>query len=418
MESHRLAFPANFYWGASTSAHQVEGGLINDWTEWEKVNAKRLAASAKREFGHLPSWPKIQSAAVDPQNYLSGSASDHYHLYQKDFDLAQSLGLNAYRFSVDWSRIEPQPGKFSSTGLNYYKKVAIALRKRKIEPFLTLWHWPIPLWLRDRGGWGSKEVINHFAGYTEAVVKALKDDVTFWITLNEPQIYAANAYLRGLWPPQRRNPFTYLTVLNHLIAAHREAYRVIKTIHPSAQVGVAKNNIWFEAYRNRLPNLAVKALMDWWWNDRFLRKIDNYQDFIGLNHYFHSRINYGLNKNQNQRISDLGWELYPESIYFVLKDLRKYQKPVYITENGLADHQDVNRTWFIKEVLKNVHRAIAAGVDIRGYLHWSLIDNFEWDRGFWPRFGLIEVDYPTQKRTIRKSAFEYAKIAKSNCLEA
>ena len=417
MESHRLAFPANFYWGASTSAHQVEGGLINDWTEWEKVNAKRLAASAKREFGHLPSWPKIQSAAADPQNYLSGSAADHGHLYQQDFDLARSLDLNAYRFSVDWSRIEPQPGKFSSAGLSFYKKLVIALRKRKIEPFLTLWHWPLPLWLRDRGGWSSKEAASRFASYTEAVVNALKDEVTFWITLNEPQIYAVNSYLRGLWPPQRRNPLAYLTVLNHLIAGHREAYRAIKAIDPSAQVGVAKNNIWFEAYRNRLPNLAIKAVMDWWWNDRFLRKIDKYQDFIGLNHYLHSRINYGLNKNQNQRISDLGWELCPESIDHVLRDLKKYQKPVFITESGLADHQDINRAWFIKEVLKNVHRAIAEGVDVRGYLHWSLIDNFEWDRGFWPRFGLIEVDYQTQKRTIRKSALEYAKVAKNNCLE-
>ncbi len=258
--------------------------------------------------------------------------------------------------------------------------------------------------------------MNYFSRYVKKVVLSLKDDVKFWITLNEPEIYAGESYFRGIWPPQEKNFISYLVVIKNLIKAHKNAYHIIKEISPNAQIGIAKNNIYFEAYENKLVNRFLKKIIDWWWNFYFLNQISNYQDFIGLNHYFHDRINYGFNKNEYRIVSDLGSELYPEAIYYVLIDLKKYQKPIYITENGLADAKDEKREKFIKDHLVWIHKAIQEGIDVRGYFYWSLLDNFEWDKGFWPRFGLVEVDYKTMERKIRPSAYKYAKICKENIL--
>jgi beta-glucosidase len=159
---------------------------------------------------------------------------------------------------------------------------------------------------------------------------------------------------------------------------------------------------------------VLKKIIDWRRNFYFLNRLKNYQDFIGLNHYFHNRINYGFNKNENEKLSDVGWELYPEAIYYVLVDLKRYNKPIYITENGLADAKDKQRSWFIFESLKNINRAINEGVNVKGYLHWSLVDNFEWDKGFWPRFGLLEIDYKTLERKVRPSAYFYRDICIAN----
>lgn len=373
-------FPFGFYLGAATSAYQVEGGVKNDWSDaGEKFDA--------------------------------GKACDHYNRFEEDFDIAKSLGHNAHRFSIEWSRIEPEQGKFNEKEIEHYRKVIKALKNRGIEPFVTLWHWSLPLWLRDKGGVSSREFSKYFALYAEKIAQELGADVKFWITINEPEIYSTNSYLKGIWPPQKKNLICYLRVFKNLIKAHKKSYAVIKKIQPSAQIGIAKNNIYFDAGEKKFCSL--KILADWWWNFYFLNKIKNYQDFIGLNHYFHNRIKNGkFNQNENLKISDMGWELYPKAIYHVLKDLKKYNKPVYITENGLADAQDKNREWFIKESLKNVVKAINEGVDVRGYLYWSLLDNFEWDKGFWPRFGLVEVDYRTMERKIRPSALEYAKICR------
>ncbi len=410
-------FPKNFYWGAATAAHQVEGGNTNDWSEWEKKNAERLAKEAEQKFGYLKNWPEIKAQAQNPQNYVSGRSCDHYNLFEKDFDIAKLLNQNAHRFSIEWSRIEPEEGKWDEKEIEHYRKVIKALRLRGIEPFVTLWHWPVPLWLKNKGGWQSREMPYYFARYTEKIVLSLKDDVKFWITLNEPEFYSDQSYLKGEKPPQKKSLVSYLLVIENLIKAHCKAYQIIKKISPEAQIGIAKNNIYFEAYQNKLINRFLKKFIDWWWNFYFLNRISDAQDFIGLNYYFHNRINYGFNKNENKMVSDLGWELYPEAIYFVLKDLKKYNKPVYITENGLADAKDENRKWFIEESLKNVHKAIQEGVNVRGYFYWSFSDNFEWDKGFWPRCGLVEVDYKTMERKIRKSAEAYAKICENNGLE-
>ena len=407
-----LKFPKGFYWGSATSAHQVEGNNVNDWSEWEKKNAERLAKEAKEKW---QPWQQEKFPEMfNPENYISGRACDHYHLYEQDFDIAKKLGHNAHRFSIEWSRIEPEQGKFNEKEIEHYRKVIITLKGLEIEPFVTIWHWPIPIWLRDKGGWENKKITDYFERYAEKISNALGENVKFWITLNEPEIYASNSYFAGVWPPQKKNLFAYLRVLNNLIKAHRKAYGVIKKANSNSKIGIAKNNIYFEAYQNKLVNRVLKKFIDWWWNFYFLNRIRNHQDFIGLNHYFHNRINYGFNKNENKKISDIGWELYPEAIYYILKDLKRFNKPIYITENGLADGGDKKRSWFILESLKNIGKAINEGVNVRGYLHWSLMDNFEWDKGFWPRFGLVEVNYKTLERKIRPSALQYAKICKTN----
>ncbi len=409
-----IKFPNDFLWGAATSAHQVEGNNHNDWTEWERENAERLS---KESGGKYP-----------PENYISGRACDHYNRYEEDFDIAKLFGHNAHRFSIEWSRIEPEEGKFNRAEIEHYREVIKALHKRRIEPFVTLWHWTMPIWFVKKGGFEKSGNIKYFVRFCEYIVKEFstgdgftfsgKDDVKFWITLNEPEIYAGNSYLKGIWPPQNKGFISYLLVIRNLIKAHIESYKIIKKTKPNAQVGIAKNNIYFEAHENKIGNHILRKFIDWWWNFYFLNRIKNHQDFIGLNHYFHNRIkNFKFSQNENKKVSDMGWELYPEAIYFVSKSLKKYNKPIYITENGLADAKDRNREWFIKESLKNIYKAIEDGADIRGYLHWSLLDNFEWDKGFWPRFGLVEIDYETLERKRRPSSYTYEKIAKSDAIE-
>ncbi|MFA4937209.1 MAG: family 1 glycosylhydrolase [Patescibacteria group bacterium] len=414
----KLNFPKNFLWGASTSAHQVEGNNINDWSEWETKNAGRLAQEADAKYSSwVKNWNKFADLARDPNNYTSGPACDHYHKFAEDFDLVKQLGHNAHRFSIEWSRIEPEPGKFNEQEIKHYSQVITCLREHGIEPLVTLWHWPLPLWVARQGGWTNKKTIAYFTHYVEKVVNSLNQQVKFWITLNEPEAYVHFSYFTGEWPPQKKNLLTYFRVITKLIKAHQQAYQIIKKINPQAQVGIATYNTLFEAYDNKFINRILKILADWLVNFYFLNHIKSYQDFIGLNHYGRNIINYGFNKNENKIVSDMGWELYPKAIYQVLKELVRYGKPIYITENGLADAEDTRRTWYIKEILKYVHQAIQDGVDVRGYLHWSLLDNFEWDKGFWPHFGLIKVDYKTQNRTVRPSALDYAKICKTNSLE-
>jgi len=399
----KLEFPKNFYWGAATSSHQVEGNNHNDWSEWEKENAKRLAEAAKNK-----AWPDyILNNYPNPlqkENYISGRACDHYNRFREDFDIAKQLGHNAYRFSIEWSRIEPEEGKFDEKEIEHYRQVIKSLRERGLEPFVTLWHWTLPLWLAEKGGVSNKNFPKYFERYVNKITLSLKD-VNFWITLNEPEIFSSNSYLKGVWPPQKKNLIFCLRVARNLIRAHQKSYKTIKEINPNNQIGVAKHNIYFEGWQFYFLN--------WLWNKYFLNKIKNHQDFIGLNYYFHRRFP----KNENKEISDMDWEIYPEGIYHVLKDLKKYNKPIYITENGLADAKDEKREKFIKEHLKWVHKAIQEGVDVRGYFYWSLLDNFEWDKGFWPRFGLVEIDYKTMERKIRNSALEYAKICRENRLE-
>jgi len=376
-----LKFPENFYWGTATSAYQVEGDIKNDWS-------------------------------VSGDKYNAEIACDHYNKFEEDFNLTKQMNNNAHRFSIEWARIEPEEGKFDQKEIEHYRKVILALKQRGLEPFVTLYHWTLPVWFAEKGGpaspsqggWLNKDAPKDFEKFVEKIILEYKDLVKFWITLNEPNVYVSHCYLRGDWPPFEKNYSNSQKVLNQLVEAHKLAYKKIHEISPRAIVGIAKNNIWYRG--------IIELVLNYKWNHWFLNEIKNYQDFIGLNFYFSSSFLNFIFKNRN--VSDLGWGIVPEGIYHVLKDLKKYQKPIYITENGLADAKDEKRAKFIIEHLKWVHKAIGEGVDVRGYFHWSLIDNFEWDKGFEPHFGLIEIDYKTLQRIPRPSSKVYAGICKNN----
>jgi beta-glucosidase len=220
----KLEFPVGFFWGAATASHQVEGHTHNDWSEWEQTNAERLARESETAFRWNPHWQKFRTEATDPKNYLSGLACDHYRRFHEDFYMAKSLHHNAHRFSIEWSRIEPEEGVFDEKEIEHYRQVIHALRERNIEPFITLWHWTLPLWLANQGGVASKDFPKYFERYSAKISETLGKNITFWITLNEPEVMTAHAYLKGAWPPQRKNPFVYLYALHRLIAAHRLAY--------------------------------------------------------------------------------------------------------------------------------------------------------------------------------------------------
>lgn len=379
-----LRFPEKFFWGTATSAYQVEGGIKNDWSE---------AGS----------------------NYDAGTACDHYNRFEEDFDLAKSMNNNAHRFSIEWARIEPEQGKFNQDAIEHYKKVILALKQRGLEPFVSLYHWTLPVWFAEQGGWLNPKAPEYFARFTEKVVLEYKDLVKFWITLNEPNVYAPNCYLQGVWIPFIKNPFKMVRVAKQLVKAHKLSFEKIKKNAPNSHVGLVTNNTWFRG--------IIKIFSNYLYNHWFLKHIENYYDFIGLNHYFTHSLFSAINhlkvrqNTKNNELTDMGWRIIPEGIYHVLMDLKKYNKPIYITENGLADAKDAKRAQFILDHLKWIHKAIEDGVNVKGYFHWSLLDNFEWDKRFWPRFGLIEIDYENGlKRIPRPSSKIYAEICKNNAI--
>ncbi len=406
MKDKDIIFPKGFFWGAATAAHQVEGGLKNDWTEWE-ASPKRLAELERS--GLIKKYGK--------DNFMSGRAADQYRLFADDFKLARELGHNATRFSLEWSRLEPEEGRFNEKEFAHYREVIRAARANGLEPFVTLWHWTLPLWVRDQGGWQNGKTIGDFARFTEKVALEFGADVQFWLTLNEPEVYAIESYLQGIRPPQKRSPLAYLRVLRHLVLAHHAAYAVMRQMLPGAQVGLASHQIHFVSAPHDPIGWLIKKLADWWWNGRFIAKSADCLDFIGVNNYFRMPVGIGRGNAPSVPKSDLGWELHPDSLKSVLLGLKHFKKPLYVTESGLADAEDKLRPWFIRETLKGVHQAIASGAEVRGYLHWSLLDNFEWESGFWPRFGLIAIDHKTLKRTPRPSAFLYRDICRANELK-
>ncbi len=376
-----LKFPKNFYWGTATSAYQVEGGIKNDWS-------------------------------TAGQKYDAGLACDHYNRFEEDFDLAKAMNNNAHRFSIEWARIEPEQGKFDQKEIEHYRKIILALKERNLEPFVTLYHWTLPIWFIEKGHWLNKENPKYFWRFVEKVVSEYKDLVKFWITLNEPNIYTTHSFLRGIWPPFEKSFYKMQEVIKSLVTAHKESYQIIHKILPNSQVGIANNNNCFQG--------ILKFFSEYYWNHQFFDAIKDCQDFVGVNYYIPVSLWENLirlNRVLKREVSDMSWAIYPKGIYYVLKDLKRYNKPIYITENGLADAKDKKRPKFIIDHLRWIHKAIEQGIDVRGYFHWSLIDNFEWDRSFGPRFGLIEIDYKTLKRIPRSSSKVYAEICKNNAIK-
>lgn len=406
-------FPKNFFWGASTAAHQVEGGNYNNWTVWELAHAKEYAQTAHQRIGYLPIWPTIKDQAEDPNNYVSGKGVDHYKKYKEDFDIVKQLNLNSFRFTIEWSRIEPKEGVWDLSEIEHYRTYIRELRKRNIEPFLNIWHWTMPTWFTDKGAFTKKSNLRYFRRFVQKVADELIEDVTYVLVLNEPNVYASESYLTGRWPPQRKSILDFIKVYRNLWLAHRQAYKILKERKPFIKIGIAMQlaNIQAKRPHNFFDELSTK-FMRYGWNWFFLRRIRNQQDFVGINYYFTNYFT-GLLKNKDPSFprSDLNWYMEPEGLYpIMLRTWSRFKKPIFITENGLADDTDQYRRWWIEESIVAMERAISEGVELNGYFHWSLLDNFEWDYGYWPHFGLVAVDRRHgMRRTVRPSAKWFAK---------
>lgn len=406
-------FGKNFYWGVSTAAHQVEGKTINQWTVWELAHAKHLAATAEERLNWIPEWPKFAKQATDPNNYISGRGVDHYGNYKLDFALAKKLHFGAFRFGIEWSRIEPQPGIWDKAEIEHYKKYIKELKKQGLEPFLNIWHWTVPTWFEEQGGFKKAANLKYWRRFIRRVAQEFTPQVKYVITLNEPNVYMSFSYLTAYWPPQERSLISASRVIWNLVRAHRQAYRILKRHNPKIQIGIASQlaNIQAKRPRNLWDEFSVKA-MRYLWNWWFINRIRRQQDFVGFNYYFSDYYS-GLLRRENPKtpLNDLGWYMEPEGLYpLLLRVWAHYKTPIFVTENGVADVDDKYRRWWLEETIIAMERALSEGVDLRGYFHWSLVDNFEWAFGWWPKFGLVSVDrHRGMKRTVRPSALWFSK---------
>jgi beta-glucosidase len=407
-------FPHGFMWGASTSAHQVEGGNHNQWTVWELAQASERAKTAQERYSYLPNWHEIKKQAEKPENYVSGRAVDHYNRYTEDFDIVEKLNLNTFRFGIEWSRLEPEEGKWNDDALEHYRQYIDELKKRDIEPVLNIWHWSMPTWFTNKGAFAKRANIKYFDRLVAKIALEYGKSLSYVITLNEPNVYSSFGYMTGIWPPQEKKPLKGIWVYYNLVRAHRRAYKILKTANPKIQVGIAAQlaNIQGKRPHNLFDQLSTKS-MRYFWNWWFLRRIRRSQDFIGVNYYFTDYYT-GLYQRRNPKVplNDLGWYMEPEGLYpLVLRVWARFKKPIIITENGVADAKDEYRRWWIEESIVAMQRALSEGVDLRGYFYWSLLDNFEWADGWWPRFGLVSVDREHEmKREIRPSAKWFASV--------
>lgn len=409
----KLKFPKRFLWGAATSAHQIEGGLHNNWTVWEQENAKSLATQAPYQYGDLDNWNAVESAAKSPDNYISGKAINHYELYEQDLDLVRKMNMNAFRLSIEWSRIQPEKGAWDAAAVEHYKAVLAACKQRGIEPIVTLFHFTLPVWFAEIGGFEKRANVKYFVEFAEHILQELGSRVRYIITVNEPCVYVHESYLRGSWPPQVQNRRRMRTVLKNLAAAHNRVADIVHKVNRRYKVSVAKNSAYVYPGDDAVLTVRAAGIMQYLQDDYFLKKVVKRCDFIGVNYYQSARV-YGYRvHNPDIEVNDLGWDMQPQYLQQVLERLYDtYHKPVFVTENGVADAGDRYRKHWLAQSIMAMNQAIEHGVDVLGYLHWSLTDNFEWDKGFWPRFGLFDVDYTTFTRTPRPSALWLARFLK------
>lgn len=392
---HGPDFPDGFMFGAATSSHQVEGG--NDRNDWWAFEAR--GGSKDR----------------------SGDACDHWHLYPDDIRLLRDLGLNSYRFSLEWSRIEPEPGLFDPAALDHYRRMADTCRELGVEPLPTLHHFTLPLWLSERGGVLARNSSALFARYATEAARALKDSAHWVVTINEPAVLALMGYVEGVWPPGERRPLRAARVLERLVRWHLDAVAAIRSVAPDMLLGVAKHWIDFVPHDPaRFGHRLGARLQDALFNRRYLDRTAAKSDFIGLNYYSRNYTTGPISRVPLARLGDphtaMGWSIVPEGLLAALRRLGNYRLPVLICENGIATDDDAQRVDYLLAHLGAVRDALREGVQVIGYQHWSLLDNFEWAEGFWPKFGLVAVDPQTQERTVRQSATFYGEIARARSL--
>jgi beta-glucosidase len=415
-------FPKGFLWGTATAAHQVEGdNRLNDWWAWEQQPGRILRGDK------------------------SGLACDWWGgRWKEDLDRAAAGGQNAHRLSVEWSRIEPEPGRWDDRALGFYRDVLSGMRDRGIEPLVTLHHFTNPLWLAEMGGWENEEIIPRFETFTRKTVAALQDLVDFWCTINEPNVYAYSAIASADFPPGRKNILAAFRVMRHQVLAHAAAYHAIHELQPGARVGIAQN------YRGLVPHTAspldslgaglqgriFNQLIPMALQDGRLRfpigrervaQAAGTQDYIGVNYYSTDHVSFDLRRAgdlfarrfypEGSDLSDVGWNAnVPDGMRMAIRWADSFGLPIYITENGIEDEADTIRPRYLALHLHQVWKAINTGSPVRGYYHWSLVDNFEWERGWTQRFGLWALDPKTQARTERASGKFYAEICSENGL--
>jgi beta-glucosidase len=451
-----MQFPEGFTWGAATASYQIEGA----WNEDGK------GESTWDRFAHTPG--KI----FDASN--GDVACDHYHRWQEDIGLMKQLGLRAYRFSVAWPRILPTGrGTINEPGIGFYSRLVDGLLEAGITPYVTLFHWDTPQALEDRGGWPSRDTAEAFVEYADVISRALGDRVKHWITHNEPAVVAWNGYSTGHHAPGHTNFSLGVRTAHHLLLSHGWTVPVLRRNSPGAEVGITLNTGWSEPGSNSfLDRDAVRAgegmWMRWFLDPLYghgypadvvedmqkkgalpngmdfvhagdMQTIQVRTDFIGLNYYARHVIHvdspendpqthFSAEENLDNFTEYKGWEIYPQGLTNILTRVAFTYRPpkIYITENGASYSTapdevgrvpDVRRINYLRKHIAAVQRAIQAGVPLAGYFVWSLMDNFEWARGYAERFGIIWVDYASGKRIIKNSARWYADVIRKNAVE-
>lgn len=416
-----LLFPPGFLWGTATAAHQVEGdNTNNDWWLWEQQPG-RIADGTR------------SAAAVE---WWAGRAEEDLHR-------AAALGITAQRISLEWSRLEPAPGHYDEAAFARYRRILQRMGELGMVRSVTLFHFTLPQWAAAQGSWLSATLPIRFGAFAAECVRRLGDVVEWWATLNEPMILVYNAYQGTRWPPGLGSMPAGFSALGNLLRGHHAAYLAAKQVNPDTQVGIVLNLPIFDPARPSLWDRGVARLQAHVFNDLQLRALvqgtlemplafpsqtlpagPNATDWIGLNYYgrylvrfdptqprrlFGRHVQQGITSGEN----DWG-EVYPYGLTRRLLQLAELGKPLFVTENGIFDPDDSRRPAYLLRHLRAVHEAIRQGADVRGYFHWSLLDNFEWAEGWSTPFGLIALDPTTQMRTLRRSAHLYADIIRAH----
>ena len=414
-----ITFPKDFLWGATTSAYQVEGGnFSSDWWRWEQ----RPGRIADRR--------------------TSSRASEHFEHYESDFELARKLGHNTHLFSIEWSRVQPEPDRFDNEALVHYAAVADALARRNIRAICALNHVTLPSWFTSQGGWARRDAPQVFGRFVERVVEALAERCSRWIPLFEPEYLVTMAWIEGLWPPGKGPFWSCFTALDHLMQAHAESYRIIHGIQPDAEVGVsirARNcaplnveNAWdLRAARREmhranhvLPSALCRGEASFPLGGA--RRLGGTADFIAVSYYGKEYVRFHAGKPLQffRAVTDSSgasmrssiYQTAPEGLSDILRDLAEYEKPLLITGNGINTSDDNERCAYIARHVEVLHEAIVNGVDVRGYLHRSFLDGFEWTDGYSARYGLVHVDRETLARTPNPSAYLFKDICETGTI--